>query len=377
MTQIYLIRHTQAEGNLYKVMQGHWDGDVTELGLREIDALAERFKNIKMDAVYSSDLYRTCLTAKALTKYNDLQVIRDRRFREINMGSLEGCFFGNAVKNEPDSMNKFMHSPWEWYWEGAETLKQVAERAVPAVKELAERHAGQTLAIVSHGITIRCILTGLLNLPLNGPEMAPIVGNTSVTKLCYDGETFRLEYLNDCTHLDVLQLSDWMQRDIIRHESFDPASDPAYYNHCYRETWAAAHSGNMHGFSPETYLNAAIQHYRRDKDAVLRLYYEDKIAGLVDLDGMRGIHAGYGWISLLYLEPEFRHRNLGIQALGRALMYYRKRGNSAIRLNVAASNAAALKFYERNRFRILSAEPGANGPLYLMERKLGRISDVR
>ena len=46
MTKIYLIRHTQAEGNLYRMMQGHWDGDVTELGLRQIDALAERFAHV-------------------------------------------------------------------------------------------------------------------------------------------------------------------------------------------------------------------------------------------------------------------------------------------------------------------------------------------
>ena len=39
MTQLYLIRHTQAEGNRYRMMQGHWDGDVTPMGLREIDAL--------------------------------------------------------------------------------------------------------------------------------------------------------------------------------------------------------------------------------------------------------------------------------------------------------------------------------------------------
>lgn len=58
MTQIYLIRHTQAEGNLYRMMQGHWDGDVTPLGMKEVDALASRFRDIPVDAVYSSDLTR-------------------------------------------------------------------------------------------------------------------------------------------------------------------------------------------------------------------------------------------------------------------------------------------------------------------------------
>ena len=45
MTEIYLIRHTQAEGNRYRMMQGYWDGEVTALGLRQADALGRRFAN--------------------------------------------------------------------------------------------------------------------------------------------------------------------------------------------------------------------------------------------------------------------------------------------------------------------------------------------
>ena len=41
MTEIYLIRHAQAEGNRYHMMQGHWDGGVTALGRRQIEELAE------------------------------------------------------------------------------------------------------------------------------------------------------------------------------------------------------------------------------------------------------------------------------------------------------------------------------------------------
>ena len=33
MTEIYVIRHVQAEGNLYRMCQGHWDGGVTPMGV--------------------------------------------------------------------------------------------------------------------------------------------------------------------------------------------------------------------------------------------------------------------------------------------------------------------------------------------------------
>ena len=65
MAEIYLIRHTQAEGNRYRMMQGAWDGSVTEKGRAQIESLAERFRDVPLDAVYSSDLTRAVMTAEA------------------------------------------------------------------------------------------------------------------------------------------------------------------------------------------------------------------------------------------------------------------------------------------------------------------------
>ena len=63
MTKLYLIRHAEAEGNLFRRAQGHWNGKITARGKKQIDALAERFKDVKIDAVYSSDLDRAVETA--------------------------------------------------------------------------------------------------------------------------------------------------------------------------------------------------------------------------------------------------------------------------------------------------------------------------
>ena len=66
MTRLYLIRHAEAEGNLYRVAHGHCNGLITNYrGYQQIDALRERFRKVDIDAVYSSDLYRTQITARA------------------------------------------------------------------------------------------------------------------------------------------------------------------------------------------------------------------------------------------------------------------------------------------------------------------------
>ena len=70
MTEIYLIRHTQAEGNRFRMIQGFWDGEVSRQGYRQIEALAERFADIPVDAVYASDLSRAVLTAEAIARHS-------------------------------------------------------------------------------------------------------------------------------------------------------------------------------------------------------------------------------------------------------------------------------------------------------------------
>ena len=66
MTKIYLIRHAEAEGNLYRIAQGQHESLITDRGFRQIDALRRRFDGVEIDAVYSSDLYRTQVTAGAI-----------------------------------------------------------------------------------------------------------------------------------------------------------------------------------------------------------------------------------------------------------------------------------------------------------------------
>ena len=94
---------------------------------------------------------------------------------------------------------------------------------------------------------------------------------------------------------------------------------------------------------------------------MLRLLDGDEPVGLVDLDTRRGAHAGCGWLSLLYLIPEYRGKGYGIQALGRAIVPFRQQGRRALRLLAAEDNAPALAFYEREGFRPARLGGGRHG----------------
>lgn len=369
MTEIYIIRHVQAEGNLYRMCQGHWDGGVTPLGVKQRDALAERFKDIHIDALYSSDLYRARFTASAITKYHALPVNMEPRLREINLGPWETMYFGNLRREYPEDFRKFIFDQPSFKIDNAETYGDVTDRAYAALEDIAKANDGKTVAITTHGVTIRCLLCKIAGIDLSDNERLPIFMNTGVAKLTYDNGRFDMLYSNDYSHLSE-DLQHSMKVPDLRHEFIDPAKEADYYNQCYSNSWLAAH-GSLNGYNANTYLSCAIEHYRQDPESVQRLYYNDEPAGLLDLDVDRGSHAGYGWITLLYLEPEFRSKGCGIQLLSRAMLKYERLGRKSLRLHVAEDNRAALKFYKKWGFKELSSQPGNDCRLILMERKLG------
>lgn len=371
MTELYMIRHVQAEGNLYRMMQGRWDGDVTPLGYKQIEALSACFADRRIDAVWSSDLFRASVTAQGLLKgHENLSIQYDDRLREIDVGPWTTAFLGDLMHEDRAAAERFMHESDKWRLEGAETFEEVGERGLAALEEIARANEGRTAAVVSHGITIRCILWKITGAPINDTAALPICWNGAFCRLRYENGQFTVEEINSAEHLDELQKIHWDRTPVLRAEAFDPVADPVFYTACYSDTWQCAH-GTLAGFEPATYIGNAKKHHTADKRAVLRLYEEEESAGLLDLDPVKGIGAGYGWISLLYLKEKYRHCGCGAQLLGRALIYYQARGRAALRLSVAGENTEALSFYRKWGFREISSSASlAGGSLIEMEKTI-------
>lgn len=380
MTKIYIIRHAEAEGNLYRIVQGQADSYVTSKGHLQIAALAERFRDIHLDALYTSDLRRTVATAEAITKYHDLEMRKTPRLREICMGVCEGMSFGDMRRYDPVQMDYFNNDPLRWSAEGAETVSQCTDRIHSAISDIAEAHDGETVAVVSHGVAIRSLLAKLLGIASRDMRTKLSHGdNTSVALLYYENGVFSVEYYNDNSHLpqelSTFARQTWWRSDAggrdaanLRYESLDPAANSELYLECYADAWLTAH-GDMKFFVPDLYLASAKSHFKDDPNSLLAVYAEDELAGMLELNPSKGAHAGYGWISLIYLKEDFRGRGLGVQPLGKAIIYYQGLGRKSVRLHVSSLNRGAVGFYEHMGFEILSTEAGAGAPLYLMEKK--------
>ena len=381
MTRIYLVRHAEAEGNLYRRVQGHYNALVTDRGLKQIEALAQRFKDIPIDAVYSSDLYRTKATAKAVYVPHGLPLRTDPGLREVGVGVWEDLPWGLLGQKWPEQLHFFDTSNPNWHVEGSETFETLRQRLCTTLTKIAQAHDGQTVAVFSHGMAIRNALAALQGLSVaQGREVAHC-DNTGVSLLEYDKGKWSVVFMNDNSHLpeelSTFAGQKWWQDEAgaladanLWYRHLDMEKEQEFYYQCRKDAWITIH-GSLDKFNGEGFTADAVAQAKASPDAVWQVMLNDQPAGLVQLDIPTAKAQGYGPVPFLYLLPDYRGMGLGVQLIGQAISVFRSMGCDRIRLRCAPDNAVAQKFYAKYGFYKIGEAAGSRVPLDLLEKKIG------
>ena len=200
-TKIFLIRHAEAEGNLFRVAHGQYDSVITPQGYRQLACLRERFRNETLDAVYGSDLTRTHTTASALYVPRNLPFRPMPLLREIRLGVWEQMTWGEIQRMDRQMYVDFNKRPDLWQVEAAETFAQVRDRMLEAIRRIAAENPGGTAAAASHGAALRTLLGTLQGMSLEEIGRTGHGDNTAVSLLEVDGDDVRVIYRDDASHL--------------------------------------------------------------------------------------------------------------------------------------------------------------------------------
>ena len=202
MTQIFLVRHGQSEGNLFRRVQGQTDVELTADGKAQLPYLTKRFAETPLAAVYTSPLRRAEETAAAIVGGRDIPVFADKRLIEMCFGAWEMRPWGEVNLESPELKRAFLHDPDRWHVPGSEAHAAVQKRMLAAMTDIARANDGKTVAVACHGMAIRAFLARILGVPSERIfEDVPLVNNTSVTLLRFENDTFSVIYVNDTTHL--------------------------------------------------------------------------------------------------------------------------------------------------------------------------------
>jgi probable phosphoglycerate mutase len=331
MTKIYLICAAESEGELYRIAQGQYDGNLTDCGWRQVKSLEKRFADIRIDEVYTSDLYRACATAGSIFKPKDLIAHVRQDLREICLGEWEGINWGNIAYEEPNPFSNFKTALDKWYVKGAEKPGQVLDRITNAILQIAAENAGKSVAVVSHGIAIRFLLAAMQDVPLEKVHEIPLPQNTAVAVVEVHGDTLELVTQDDVSHLHDAADSSKGKFDEVHDFDTTMYFCPLPWFE-YGEIMAQSvayiweEAGEEQPFDKDRFLEDAAMF------PTIVGFVEQEPAGYLQL----GINSGQ--IMLLCTHPGCRKAGLGVQLVGQAVMAARAKGEDRLRIALPKKN---------------------------------------
>lgn len=165
MTKLILIRHGETDYNLQNRYCGFSNPSLNKNGVWQSKKLANRFTNIKVEKIYSSDLKRAVETTKIIFKNNSIEQLPD--FREMNFGIFEGLKYDEIIKKYPSHYKNWIENPMKVKISDGEALEDLAKRVRKRLAFLLSRHKDGKIALVTHGGPIRVILCDALKFSLD------------------------------------------------------------------------------------------------------------------------------------------------------------------------------------------------------------------
>ena len=164
--KIYLIRHGETTGDVEDRYGGDYDDHLTEKGREQAEKLANKLKDRGIEIFFHSPRFRATETAKILHSKLNIKTRSVNDMRERNgYGILTGMTKAEAKQKFPAEVEKLESDPI--YHDDVKDVEQYndfKERVANAFKEIIENKNYKTIAIISHGGPIKCIVREILKL---------------------------------------------------------------------------------------------------------------------------------------------------------------------------------------------------------------------
>jgi broad specificity phosphatase PhoE len=171
------VRHGTTEWNQARLAQGQADIALNRKGRRQARETAEALAGYQLDGVYASDLQRAVATAQVIAARQGLEVVTDRDFREIDQGEWEGVHTDEIRRRWPEMWGPARHVNRR---PGGESPEEVSRRALAGLRRVLEAHPTGTVAIVSHGGTIRWLVAAAKGYGVAGSQQLRGLANGGV-----------------------------------------------------------------------------------------------------------------------------------------------------------------------------------------------------
>jgi len=193
MTTFFFVRHGESQANLARIFSGRRDSPLTERGRAQAVTVADALNDVRFDRIVATPLSRSLDTALVIARRRKMPVDIVHDLVEIDVGEKTGATF-DEIAGLPDWKGDAFEA-----WPNGESLAQVLDRSLRALKAIHKESPGETVLVIGHGGVTRILVSHFLGIL---PKLdASRQTNTAVTVIVTDGDTGRVERLFESAHV--------------------------------------------------------------------------------------------------------------------------------------------------------------------------------
>ena len=197
---VLVARHGETAWNRAGRIQGGTDTPLSDVGLAQARALADRLALESIARVVSSDLARARVTAEVVARACGVPLELDARLREIGLGEWEGLTWDEVEARDPELKRTFKSRDPDVRPPGGETRGEAQARAWAALEEHGSLATGKLVLLVTHGAVLQGLVRHALGIA-PGVMHSFRTPNASLFTFVREGGRWFARGLSDTSHL--------------------------------------------------------------------------------------------------------------------------------------------------------------------------------
>jgi broad specificity phosphatase PhoE len=155
---LFLFRHGETDWNREGRLQGQTDTPLNATGLAQAQALTERLRGHRLDAVVSSDLARAWTTAQIVAEGLGVPLIREPGLREAQIGEAEGLFWPEVKSRFGETLTERWFTDDDAAFPGGETGLETRTRGLAALRRFSAAQPYRRIGVSTHGAMVRQLM---------------------------------------------------------------------------------------------------------------------------------------------------------------------------------------------------------------------------
>jgi phosphoserine phosphatase len=198
--RLIVVRHGETVYNAQRRFTGQSDVPLNSLGEQQALVLGDCLATEHLDAIITSDLERTRVTARAIALCHGLPSQEDIDLRELAFGEWEGYTYDEVLARDANHASLWRANPSKYAPPGGETVAQLRDRCVRALKRWQTRYPEASVLWVTHGGLIGVLLCHILGIDLKRRWQFSH-DNASISEIRISGDRAIIVRLNETAHI--------------------------------------------------------------------------------------------------------------------------------------------------------------------------------